>query len=260
MSEINKETCSECGQIVWQDRIKSEIPDPKTGQYVFWHSGCFLRMQPVMSKQTEAAALRAENQRLSAELAIWHAKPDRDKQWRSEALGIIRQRTTELEKAKGERDEAIQALGAAPVESRQHSDSLWKQQNQALRAELERVKGVGVDKDTRQAQTLAPAEQEGTTNTNEDPALLKNHCKCCGVPCDRDGWCDVVIPNEVWNRAFPDEGMVCFRCITKRLNEMGERNVTLVWVADPYADIEQERNSTKQQNQALREELEKCKK
>lgn len=38
--------------------------------------------------------LDTENQRLSTELAIWHAKPDRDKQWRSEALGIMRQRTT----------------------------------------------------------------------------------------------------------------------------------------------------------------------
>lgn len=89
--------------------------------------------------------LDTENQRLSAELEnaeeLRKAMILSINEQAEFSKRVIDQQREELENAKGEGDEAIQALGAAPIESRQHSDSSWKQHNQALRAELERVKG-----------------------------------------------------------------------------------------------------------------------
>ena len=66
---------------------------------------------------------------------------------------------------------------------------------------------------------------------NEKPV-----CFDCGAPYGVDGWYDVVIPNEVWNEIAADCGLLCFRCMTKRLLATGKSGVPVAIVSGPYVD------------------------
>lgn len=65
-------------------------------------------------------------------------------------------------------------------------------------------------------------------------------CTDCGAPYGEDGWCDVVIPNETWNRIAPEGGVLCFRCMTKRLQSHGLTEVPVIVASGPYADENEE--------------------
>lgn len=36
-------TCADCGEVITdsESHIRSEIPDPKTGKWVYWHARCY---------------------------------------------------------------------------------------------------------------------------------------------------------------------------------------------------------------------------
>src|SRR6185436_12847374 len=70
----------------------------------------------------------------------------------------------------------------------------------------------------------------------DEQSLHKLTCRYCTAPYGEDGWCDVVIPNEIWNSVFPEDGVVCFRCMTKRIEEAGLRDVPVIVASGPYAD------------------------
>lgn len=62
-------------------------------------------------------------------------------------------------------------------------------------------------------------------------------CNDCSVPYDAaDGWCDVVVPNEVWNTIAPEGGLLCFRCMTKRIIAHGMTDVPVIVASGPYVD------------------------
>lgn len=61
-------------------------------------------------------------------------------------------------------------------------------------------------------------------------------CERCGAPYGKDGWCDVVIPDEIWNWIMPAGGLLCFRCMTKELVRRGMSNVPVIVVSGPYSD------------------------
>jgi hypothetical protein len=69
------------------------------------------------------------------------------------------------------------------------------------------------------------------TAMNENPV-----CFDCGAPYGVDGWCDVVIPNEIWNEIATDCGLLCFRCMTKRLLAAGKSGVPVIIASGPYVD------------------------
>lgn len=61
-------------------------------------------------------------------------------------------------------------------------------------------------------------------------------CRDCRAPYGADGWCDVIVPNEVWNKIAPNDGVLCFRCMTKRIEAHGLKNVPVNVVSGPYSD------------------------
>lgn len=61
-------------------------------------------------------------------------------------------------------------------------------------------------------------------------------CRDCRAPYGADGWCDVIVPNEVWNKIAPNDGVLCFRCMTKRIEAHGLKNVSVNVVSGPYSD------------------------
>lgn len=59
-------------------------------------------------------------------------------------------------------------------------------------------------------------------------------CDDCPAPYGKDGWCDVVIPDEVWKKL--DANLLCFRCMTKRLQKRKLDNVSVAITSGPYKD------------------------
>lgn len=61
-------------------------------------------------------------------------------------------------------------------------------------------------------------------------------CHDCDAPYGQDGWCDVVVPDDIWNAICPEGGVLCFRCMTKRIAAKGLDNVPVIVASGPYAD------------------------
>lgn len=66
------------------------------------------------------------------------------------------------------------------------------------------------------------------------PPIVK--CSDCGAPYGSDGWCDVVVPNDIWNQIMPEGGVLCFRCMTKRIQAHGLDQVPVIVASGPYVD------------------------
>lgn len=66
-------------------------------------------------------------------------------------------------------------------------------------------------------------------------------CADCGLPYSDDGWCDAVVPDEVWNdRIGPHgdgSGLLCFNCMTRRAVRLGMTNVPLSINSGPWRVI-----------------------
>lgn len=74
-------------------------------------------------------------------------------------------------------------------------------------------------------------------------AFAKLTCMDCPAPYGEDGWCDVVIPDAIWNAIAPDGGVLCFRCMTKRLEKAGfcwPNLVPVIVASGPYKDANEE--------------------
>jgi hypothetical protein len=69
---------------------------------------------------------------------------------------------------------------------------------------------------------------------------LKVSCTDCGAPYGSDGWCDVVIPDAAWNQIAPEGGVLCFRCMTKRIEAYGLVHVPAIIASGPYRDANEE--------------------
>lgn len=65
-------------------------------------------------------------------------------------------------------------------------------------------------------------------------------CDDCDAPYGEDGWCDVVVPDAVWNTIAPDGGLLCFRCMTKRIIAHGLDKVPVIVASGPYVDANEE--------------------
>lgn len=65
-------------------------------------------------------------------------------------------------------------------------------------------------------------------------------CADCDALYGEDGWCDVVIPDAIWNQIDNGAGILCFRCMTKRLILAGFDNVPVIIASGPYRDANEE--------------------
>ncbi len=64
-------------------------------------------------------------------------------------------------------------------------------------------------------------------------------CYDCGLKYDSPKWCDVIIPNDIWELINPTyhegAGLLCFNCIAGRLVELGLENVKIEIKSGPFA-------------------------
>jgi hypothetical protein len=70
-----------------------------------------------------------------------------------------------------------------------------------------------------------------------DDDLVQVGCEDCGAPYGEDGWCDAVIPDAIWNSL--GAGLLCFRCMTKRLQASFYENVPVLIASGPYNDSQE---------------------
>lgn len=78
-------------------------------------------------------------------------------------------------------------------------------------------------------------EREGIVD--ESTPILAAECFDCGLEYGSRGWCDVVVPNDIWKSISPsgDEGgLLCFNCIARRLEGMGMFDVELKVTSGPF--------------------------
>lgn len=71
--------------------------------------------------------------------------------------------------------------------------------------------------------------------------IVPASCDDCGARYGADGWCDVVIPDDVWNSL--GAGLLCFRCMTRRLEAAGygaTNPVPVIVASGPYRDANEE--------------------
>lgn len=61
-------------------------------------------------------------------------------------------------------------------------------------------------------------------------------CVDCHAPYGQDDWCDVNVPDEIWNKIAPQGGLLCFRCMTKRIIAAAFTDVPVIVKSGPYAD------------------------
>ena len=64
-------------------------------------------------------------------------------------------------------------------------------------------------------------------------------CADCGLEYGGTGWVDVLVPGWAWARIRPSEhadcGILCFTCITRRLNVLRATNIPIAVVSGPFA-------------------------
>lgn len=62
-------------------------------------------------------------------------------------------------------------------------------------------------------------------------------CADCPLPYGDSGWCDAVLPNDVWAKIAPnppDGGVLCISCMARRLVALGLENVPLLVTSGPF--------------------------
>lgn len=94
--------------------------------------------------------------------------------------------------------------------------------------------------DPRDVQIAAPLELNESLARVADGSSHVLICRDCSAPYGQDGWCDVVIPNEIWNQIAPEGGVICFRCMTKRIEACGLRDVPVLVASGPYRDANED--------------------
>lgn len=60
-------------------------------------------------------------------------------------------------------------------------------------------------------------------------------CADCSLGYGSPGWCDAVVPNEIWAQIAPEGGVICFTCMTRRTVSAGLENVPIMITSGPWA-------------------------
>lgn len=85
--------------------------------------------------------------------------------------------------------------------------------------------------------SLSTAPAAPATTGARAEAVADFGCEGCGAPYGKDGWCDVIVPDEVWNSL--GKSLLCFRCMTKALIAKGyspNNPVPVIVASGPYED------------------------
>jgi len=65
-------------------------------------------------------------------------------------------------------------------------------------------------------------------------------CYDCGLPYSDDGWCDCVVPHDVWARISPtghEGGILCLHCMARRIVRHDVRDVPLMVTSGPFRHV-----------------------
>lgn len=68
--------------------------------------------------------------------------------------------------------------------------------------------------------------------------MPNGQCYGCGMKYGDVGWCDVIVPDDVWEQINPSPhkggGLLCFNCIATRLDKVGLSNVEVKITSGPF--------------------------
>lgn len=65
----------------------------------------------------------------------------------------------------------------------------------------------------------------------------RSDCYDCGIPYSDDGFCDLVVPHDVWAKISPtgdENGLLCPTCMVRRATRLGLENVHAVFRSGPF--------------------------
>jgi len=94
--------------------------------------------------------------------------------------------------------------------------------------------------DMRSGKDLTPVGTESGAQPKTEPFAELASCLDCKAPYGADGWCDVVIPSPIWNRIASPSDILCFRCMTKRIEKARLTCVPVTVVSGPYQDANED--------------------
>jgi hypothetical protein len=60
-------------------------------------------------------------------------------------------------------------------------------------------------------------------------------CSDCPLPYGDPGWCDAVVPNDVWGAIAPEGGVICLACMSRRAVRLGLDNIPLKITSGPWS-------------------------
>jgi hypothetical protein len=98
-----------------------------------------------------------------------------------------------------------------------------------------------------------------TPNTERREPWLS--CADCRLPYSDDGWCDCVVPDDVWEQINPSKehgGVLCLHCMARRIHRLGLDGVPLKVTSGPFSQeawvdhLQGERNALREENARLR--------
>jgi hypothetical protein len=143
----------------------------------------------------------------------------------------------ELEKANAELRAALGAISVLDLEKNERGhDDFYSGPDRFFTAHRIAREALAATAPGQANPLDGPGSGEVVTKPSAD-------CLDCGAVYGADGWCDVVIPDDVWNAICPEGGVLCFRCMTKRLEAHGYDclNPVPVFIASgPYRDANEE--------------------
>ncbi len=70
---------------------------------------------------------------------------------------------------------------------------------------------------------------------------MGKRCYVCGKEYGSIGWCDIIVPDYIWDKINPtnpkveDGGLLCFNCIAESLEKIGLKDVPIKITSGPFA-------------------------
>ncbi len=140
-----------------------------------------------------------------------------------EDMDILRERA---EKAKAREDQLEEILRLA----NEAQDDL----SQRLNGTISQLEAALLQVNPRMAHPIGAGVSPRNEESINSGISISVGCEDCGALYGSDGWCDVIIPDEIWNSLAA--GLLCFRCMTRRIVAKGLQDVPVIVASGPYAD------------------------
>lgn len=92
--------------------------------------------------------------------------------------------------------------------------------------------------DTLERARVSAAKPRGRLGRANKGRTMQAACYDCGLPYSDPGFADLLVPNDVWNKAGPtghEGGLLCPTCLVRACEKAGFRNVLAQFTSGPFA-------------------------